>query len=96
MEIPPSRVLLIDDDEDEYAVIREMLAETGATKYDLDWAGTYNDGLKAISQSKYDVVLIDYRLGEKKWTGIAQSNNWRRHEGDGHSPDRPGRIPGRP
>ena len=65
MEIPPSRVLLIDDDEDEYAVIREMLAETGATKYDLDWAGTYNDGLKAISQSKYDVVLIDYRLGEK-------------------------------
>ena len=65
MEKLPSRVLLIDDDEDEYVVIRDMLAGTNTAKYHLDWVGTYDDGLKAICQSKYDVVLINYCLGER-------------------------------
>jgi CheY-like chemotaxis protein len=65
MAKPAFRVLLADDDQNEYVVIRDMLAGTNTSKYDLDWVGTYEDGLKAICQSKYDVVLIDYPLGER-------------------------------
>jgi len=65
MEKPAFRVLLVDHDEGEYVAITDMLAGTNTSKYDLDWVGTYEDGLKAICQSKYDAILIDYRLGER-------------------------------
>ena len=65
MEKQAFRVLLVDDDEDEYVVIRDMLAAANTSKYDLGWVNTYDDGLKAIGRSKYDAVLIDYRLGER-------------------------------
>lgn len=65
MEELAFRVLLVDDDEDEHFVISDMLAGTNTSKSHLDWVGTYDDGLRAICQSKFDVALIDYRLGEQ-------------------------------
>ena len=63
------RILLVDDDEDDYLITREMLAETNACKVMLTWASNYADGLRNITQNgPYDAVLVDYDLGTK--TGL--------------------------
>src|SRR5258708_3403129 len=57
------RVLLVDDDEQEYALIRELLSGIEGVAYALDWADTYEAALAAVDRAEHDVYLIDYRLG---------------------------------
>lgn len=59
------KVLLIEDDEDDYILIRELLADVTSTKYHLDWTATYDAALEAARNNIYDVYLLDYRLGER-------------------------------
>ncbi len=61
------RVLLIDDDEDEFVIVEDLLSEI-ITEFDLSWEGNYDDGLNKIIQEDFDVYLIDYRLGPR--TGL--------------------------
>src|SRR5689334_23053545 len=62
------RVLLIEDDEDDYILTSDLLREVKEISYEIVWVSRYSDGLKAILNGNYDVCLIDYRLGEG--TGI--------------------------
>ncbi len=64
LKTPKIRILLIEDDEDDYVILREKLIELhGQPGYILDWAQTYQAGLKQIQLVKHDVYLIDYYLG---------------------------------
>ncbi len=62
------RVLLIDDDEDDYLLTKSMLNELQSRKVELDWAPTYEDGYRQLWVRNYDAVLVDYDLGPR--TGI--------------------------
>lgn len=64
MKSRPLNVLLIDDDEDEYIITRDLLSEINAEGYHLEWIAVYDEALEAIAQERYDVYLLDYRLGE--------------------------------
>jgi two-component system, sensor histidine kinase and response regulator len=59
------RVLLVDDDEDEYIIVGDLLWASCADGFDLKWAPTYEQGLEAILASSCDVCLVDYRLGQR-------------------------------
>ena len=65
---PPIRVLLVDDDQDDFFLTRELLEEIPGGRFQLDWVSTYEAGLEAICRGEHDVYLIDYRLGAK--TGL--------------------------
>lgn len=65
MEIKTIKVLIVDDDEDEYILIKDLLTEVEIVKYDLSWASDYNSALDKIDAGDYDVYLFDYYLGEK-------------------------------
>lgn len=58
-----ARVLLVDDDEDDYIVTRDLLADIPGQPYTLDWEDSYESGLAAIERQAHDVYLLDYRLG---------------------------------
>jgi diguanylate cyclase (GGDEF)-like protein len=58
------KVLLIEDDEDDYLLIKDCLAEPDIpTRYDTDWVNNYQEGLKQIEKGEHDVYLIDHYLG---------------------------------
>ncbi|MGA2403788.1 MAG: PAS domain S-box protein, partial [Syntrophobacteraceae bacterium] len=59
------RVLLIVDDEDDYALMRTLLSESAFEKVKLDWANSYESGLDALSHFDYDACLLDYALGDR-------------------------------
>ncbi len=63
-QAPPIRVLLVEDDEDDYRLTRELLAEVPGYRVHLDWAPSYEAGLTALARRAHDVCLLDYRLGE--------------------------------
>src|SRR5882724_8986861 len=57
------RVLLIEDDEDDYLLTTSLLSEIKGQSYDVHWSKNYPTGLAAASQNEHDVCLVDYRLG---------------------------------
>jgi signal transduction histidine kinase len=60
--------LLIDDDQDDFILTKELLADITDERYIVDWASTYDAGLAAIRDGTHDVYLLDYRLEMR--TGI--------------------------
>jgi DNA-binding NtrC family response regulator len=73
------RILLIDDDEDDYIITRDLLAEINYPlekehKWQLDWAATYEAGREAIDQAQYDVYLVDFRLGPHNGLDLIQES----------------------
>jgi len=58
-----TRVLLVEDDDDDYALTRDLLAQIADGSYTLDRVTTFDAGLAAIRARRHDVYLIDYRLG---------------------------------
>lgn len=58
------RILLIDDDEDEYLLTEDYLSEIYGTDLSLDWVPTFAEAMKSFREEAHDVYLLDYRLGE--------------------------------
>lgn len=57
------KVLMIDDDKDDFILIREMLAEIKYHTYTINWIDNYQEGLAKVISNEYDVYLVDYNLG---------------------------------
>ncbi|ETX00513.1 MAG: hypothetical protein ETSY2_38920 [Candidatus Entotheonella gemina] len=68
MTAHPIRILLVEDDEDDYVMTRDVLADITAWKFALEWVASYEAALEAMAGTRYDVCFIDYRLGDK--TGL--------------------------
>src|SRR3954463_6946530 len=70
MTMPPEalRVLLIEDDEDDFLIARSMLRSQHRFSIDLDWVDSYDAGLVSLREGRHDLYIVDYRLG--KGTGL--------------------------
>jgi len=67
-EMESVRVLLVEDDEDDYILTRGLFTEMKGNQFQLEWCQSYVAGLEAMIRNQHDVCLLDYRLGAK--TGI--------------------------
>ncbi|AUT01428.1 hybrid sensor histidine kinase/response regulator [Nostoc sp. CENA543] len=63
MEKSPIRVLLIDDNENDYFLTRDWLSECQIITCELEWVDNYQAAQVAIAQAQHDIYLVDYRLG---------------------------------
>ncbi|MCA9757618.1 MAG: diguanylate cyclase [Candidatus Eisenbacteria bacterium] len=62
------RLLMVEDSEDDYLLARGFLESAYAGKYDIDWAPTFDEGLQKLGAGRYDLCVLDYRLGDR--TGL--------------------------
>ncbi|HUA69382.1 MAG TPA: response regulator [Candidatus Saccharimonadales bacterium] len=68
MPVAPVKVLLVDDDEDDFLITRDLLSQIGDRRHHLHWLNNYDDGLAAVQTNQHDICLLDYRLGDR--TGL--------------------------
>lgn len=57
------RVLLVEDDEDDYVLTSSLLSEINEDRFVLEWVTTYDAAMEMIARNLHDVCLLDYRLG---------------------------------
>ncbi|HEY0157002.1 MAG TPA: EAL domain-containing protein [Thermoanaerobaculia bacterium] len=60
----PVRLLLVEDDEDDFVLTRALLSDAKRTRFELEWISSFDEAVAALATSTHDVCLIDYRLGE--------------------------------
>jgi two-component system, cell cycle sensor histidine kinase and response regulator CckA len=61
----PVRILLVDDDEDDFVITRDLLRECNPGRFELDWASSYDGALEQAAKNRHDLYLVDYRLGAR-------------------------------
>ena len=64
----PIRVLIIDDDEEDFFLTSQYIKKIRGKEFIIDWCYRYKEALDAILEVKYDIYFIDYYLGAK--TGL--------------------------
>src|SRR5512140_3000171 len=57
------KVLLVEDDEDDYVLTRALFNEMPGDGYRLEWAKSFEEGQATLARKVHDVCLVDYRLG---------------------------------
>ncbi len=61
-------VLLVEDDEEDFIITRDLLASQDRVRYEVQWCKEFDEALELIGAQSHDVYLIDYRLGSR--TGL--------------------------
>ncbi len=64
MIIKKLSILLIEDDEDDYLIIKKLFSRIRDLHCNVNWVSSYSKALQCIDDSDQDVYLIDYRLGD--------------------------------
>ena len=59
------KLLIVDDDEDDFLLARELLNEITTGPCRLDWAPSYEAGREQLRQNTHDLCLMDYSLGAR-------------------------------
>jgi PAS domain S-box-containing protein len=57
------RILIIDDDEDDYVITEQMIMDIPNGKFQIHWCPRHSDAMQLISSKAYDIYFIDYFLG---------------------------------
>lgn len=68
METFPTKILLIEDDEEDYILLQKVLAKIPDGHYELLWEYSYASGLARMLEGQHDLCMLDYWLGA--WNGI--------------------------
>jgi len=64
MNYDPVRILIVDDDEDDFLLVSDLFGDIHDIRFKLDWARSYEEALEAIAQRTYDAYIFDNFLGE--------------------------------
>ena len=56
------KVLLIDDDKDEYIIARDIFSEIGSY-YKITWIDSFDKGIEEVFKEDYEICLVDFHMG---------------------------------
>jgi PAS domain S-box-containing protein len=68
VENQPIRVLLVDDDQGDFEMIRVMLSKAEHQEFKLEWVSNYEEAMDAFDSAEHDVYFLDYFLEDR--TGL--------------------------
>jgi signal transduction histidine kinase len=66
------QILLIEDDKDDYFLVKSWLSQVKKGQFTLKWASSYEAALETIENKSFDVVLVDYQLGSRSGLELIQ------------------------
>lgn len=59
------QLLLIEDDEDDYFLTADSLAQCESPKFSISWAQNGDQAIEYLKAQSFDLCLLDYRLGKE-------------------------------
>ncbi len=62
------RILIIDDDKDDFLIISDFIKNIPENQFQLDWCYNYQQAIEHIKNKTHNIYFVDYRLGAK--TGL--------------------------
>lgn len=65
---PAIKILIIDDDEDDFFITSEYMRQIEEYQLSIDWCFRFADAVEKLKSRAYDMYFVDYRLGAK--TGL--------------------------
>ncbi|HWK53216.1 MAG TPA: response regulator [Hyphomicrobiales bacterium] len=66
------RLLLVEDDEDDYVLACALLKEATPFRFFVDWASTADEARRLFQQQRHDLCLMDYRLGSESGVNLVR------------------------
>jgi len=63
-----ARILIVEDDEDDYIIARDYLEDLNEYEFGIDWVANPKDALNQLHLNQHDICLLDYQLGAQ--TGL--------------------------
>ncbi len=66
-------VLLIEDDEEDFILLRKVLSRIPHASYKVLWEQSFEDGLAHMQHADHDICLVDYRLGASSGIELLQA-----------------------
>jgi signal transduction histidine kinase len=68
MDADKIRVLVVEDDRDDFALTEEILLSVPGERYAVSWCVSYESALQQLRTEPFDVALVDYQIGVR--TGL--------------------------
>lgn len=68
------KILMIDDNEDDFILVRDVLDDGFPGKFAINWISSYETGVKELRSLAYDICLLDYRLGVNDGLGLIRES----------------------
>ena len=59
------RILLVEDDEDDYFLTADSLSQCKSPVFELVWAKTGEEAIEHLQTDTFDLCLLDYLLGQE-------------------------------
>src|SRR5687767_5313247 len=63
MQKPRLKILMAEDDQNDYLLVEGMLNQAEGENFQLERAQDYDTALSMIERNAHDVYLLDYKLG---------------------------------
>lgn len=66
------KVLLVEDDEDDYIIFKDILKDIRLNSYSLTWVSSYEKAREQVLKNEHDIYFFDYLLGAKTGLDLLQ------------------------
>ncbi|MFT6895964.1 MAG: two-component system sensor histidine kinase/response regulator [Paraglaciecola sp.] len=64
------RLLLVEDDEDDYILTCDYLEQFTTHQFAIDWVTNQDDALREMAKNCHDICLLDYQLGAENGLSV--------------------------
>jgi len=59
------KILIVDDDEDDYFLTHAILVEVYGDQVDVEWIPSVEDAINALLSGRHELCFLDYNLGAR-------------------------------
>lgn len=70
----PIHILIVDDDEDDFFIIKQYINNIEGHNFIIDWCYKYSEAKNKICEGKYHLYFVDYRLGAQTGLQLIQES----------------------